>query len=123
MLTMEALNAYGADAKEGLTRCFGSEAFYLDLVSKVAGDQKFDRLFDAVARRDLIAAGRLADALRETVGNLSLTPMVDLLDKMSFGLRLQGDNAVLDHQAGQLRQSLETLRAIIGGPEGEGTRN
>ena len=114
---MDALNAYGADTNAGLLRCAGNEAFYLDLVGKVAGDQKFDKLLDAVARRDLIAAGRLADALRETVGNLSLTPMAELLDGMSFRLRHDGDSAALDRQAGLLQRKLDALRTIVGEPE------
>ena len=38
MLTIEALNAYGADTQAGLRRCLGDESFYLGLVEMLVCD-------------------------------------------------------------------------------------
>ena len=75
MLTIERLNAYGADTREGLARCFGKEAFYLRLVGMVPGDKNFARLSDALGAGDLDAAFEAAHALKGSVGNLSITPI------------------------------------------------
>ena len=32
MLTIETLNGFGADTREGLGRCMGNEAFYFRLI-------------------------------------------------------------------------------------------
>ena len=35
MITIEKLNAFGANAAEGLARCFGNESLYLKLVATI----------------------------------------------------------------------------------------
>ena len=38
MITIEKLNAFGANTAEGLGRCFGNEALYLKLVATIPGE-------------------------------------------------------------------------------------
>ena len=44
MLTIDALKALGADTEEGLSRCYGNEAFYLRLVGMVKDEKNFSAL-------------------------------------------------------------------------------
>ena len=57
MLTIEKLREFGADTREGLTRCMNNEAFYLRLVGMCAKDGNFTKLYDALAAGDLCLAG------------------------------------------------------------------
>ena len=75
MITIDSLAAYGADTKEGLTRCMNNESFYLRMVKMIPGDENFGKLFDAVGRGDLDAAFEAAHALKGPTGNLALTPL------------------------------------------------
>ncbi len=44
MLTIEKLNEYGANTKEGLERCMNKEDFYFRLIDKAINDDSFIRL-------------------------------------------------------------------------------
>ena len=50
MLSIEALQSYGANVQEGLGRCLNNEAFYLRLVKMAAQDDHFQKL-DLACRR------------------------------------------------------------------------
>ena len=75
MLTIETLQKFGADTKEGLGRCMNNEGLYLKLVGMVLGDAGFGKLKDALAAGDVQAAFEAAHALKGVLGNLSLTPL------------------------------------------------
>ena len=75
MITIEKLNAFGANTAEGLARCFGNEALFLKLVATIPGEGNFDKLKDSIAAKDLKAAFEAAHALKGVLGNLSLTPL------------------------------------------------
>ena len=75
MITIEKLNAFGANTAEGLARCFGNEALYLKLVATIPGEGNFDKLKDSIAAKDLKTAFEAAHALKGVLGNLSLTPL------------------------------------------------
>lgn len=77
MITIDKLNAFGADTAEGLGRCYGNEALYLRLVNMVLNEQNFDRLKSSVDAGDLDGAFEAAHALKGVLGNLSITPMYD----------------------------------------------
>lgn len=84
MITVEKLNAFGANTAEGLARCFGNEALYLKLVATIPNDTTFDKLKDSLADKNLKAAFEAAHALKGVLGNLSLTsiyaPIVEITE-------------------------------------------
>ena len=75
MLTIERLNEYGADTKDGLARCMGNEELYLRLVSSVALQSEFTRLPELIGSGDLKGAFEASHALKGVLGNLALTPL------------------------------------------------
>ncbi|MBR2802918.1 MAG: Hpt domain-containing protein [Erysipelotrichaceae bacterium] len=77
MLSIEKLREYGADVDEGLTRCLGNEAFYLQLCGMMLKDDNLQKLEEALAANDLDKAFEAAHALKGVAGNLSLTPIYE----------------------------------------------
>ena len=91
MLTVAALNEFGADTKEGLTRCMNNEAFYLRPVGKGIKDASFEKLAAAVAAGDKKAGVEAAHALKGICANLSLTPLTKPVSEMTELLRAGAD--------------------------------
>lgn len=97
MLTVEKLNEYGADTKQGLARCANNETLYLRLVSITVQELSSGTLGDALETGDLEKAYYIAHKLKGGVNNLSLTPIAEPLCKLTDLLRNQtpGDYAAL----------------------------
>lgn len=112
MITIEKLNAYGADTKDGLTRCMGMEEFYLKLVESMLNDPNFDKLEAAVEAEDMKSAFEAAHALKGTLGNLSLTPLLDPVVQLTE--RFRGAEAPVDVSdlMPVFREALEGFRAL-----------
>ena len=91
MITIEKLNEFGADTAEGLARCFGNEALYLQLVNMLPGEKSFAALEQATADGDLTAAFEAAHALKGVTGNLSLTPLYEKASALTELLRAKKD--------------------------------
>lgn len=87
MLTIEKLNAFGADTKTGLGRCMNNEAFYLRLVGMALQDANFEALRAAIAADDLDAAFEASHALKGVLANLSLDPVLKPASEMCELLR------------------------------------
>ena len=87
MITIEKLNAFGADTADGLGRCFGNEALYLKLVATIPSESNFDKLQSALAAGDLESAFLAAHALKGVLGNLSLTPLYQKVIEITELLR------------------------------------
>lgn len=87
MVTIEKLNAFGADTAEGLARCYGNEALYLKLIGMVVKEENFNRLESTIAANDLDGAFEAAHALKGVLGNLSLTPMFEKSSEITELLR------------------------------------
>ena len=87
MITIDKLNAFGADTEEGLARCFGNEALYLKLVNMICEEGNFEKLRSALDAGDLDAAFEAAHALKGVLGNLSLTPMYNKSVELTEMLR------------------------------------
>lgn len=87
MITIEKLNSFGANATEGLARCFGNEALFLKLVMTIPDDAVFDRLKQKLETKDLDGAFEAAHALKGVLGNLSLTPLYTLAVEITELLR------------------------------------
>ena len=89
MISIENLQANGADIKTGLSRCVGKEDLYLKLVGMGLGDAKFEELGSALTQNDFSRAFELCHALKGVIGNLALTPLYEALSAMTEKLRNQ----------------------------------
>jgi HPt (histidine-containing phosphotransfer) domain-containing protein len=87
MLTLEGLQAFGADTKDGMARCMNNEAFYLKMVEKSVADSSYTKLKEAIGANDLDAAFEAAHALKGVLGNLALTPILNPVSEMTELLR------------------------------------
>ena len=86
-MTIEDLQAFGANTQEGVARCFGKTDFYLRLVKTVPAEPNFDKLDEAIKAGDYHTAFESAHALKGVLGNLSLTPLFDPISEMTEQLR------------------------------------
>ncbi len=86
-MTLESLNAYGANTAEGLARCMNNEPFYLRIVGMVLADKAFTALQEAVDAGNAHAAFEAAHALKGTTGNVSLTPLYEPISTLTELLR------------------------------------
>jgi len=91
MLTIDALNQFGCNTDDGLSRCMGNEAFYFKLIGKVIDDKNFQMLEDAVASKDLDKAFDAAHSLKGVLGNLALTPVYQPVYEITELLRERKD--------------------------------
>ena len=87
MITIEKLQEFGVDTKEGLTRCMNMEAFYFKMIKMGLSDNHFDSLGDSIAAGNIEEAFEAAHALKGVIGNLALTPIYEPLAEMTEMLR------------------------------------
>jgi len=113
MLSVEALNNFGAKTQEGLARCLGQEEFYLRLVKSALDSVDFDKLSAALAEDDLDTAFEKAHALKGVLGNLALTPMFEVAQEMTELLRTRTktDYTEYNEKLNAMRQELRSLYA------------
>ena len=86
-MTVEQLKAIGCNTSEGLGRCMNNEAFYLMLVNKFIATTDLSKLENALKSNDLDTAFKEAHSLKGVAGNLSLTPLFNVLVEMVEPLR------------------------------------
>ncbi|MBE8953488.1 MAG: Hpt domain-containing protein [Quinella sp. 1Q7] len=91
MLTIEKLQSYGVNTKEGLARCLGKEAFFFRMLGLGLKNAAFDKLGENLAAGNLDEAFEQAHALKGVVGNLALTPIYNPLAEMTEMLRAKKD--------------------------------
>ena len=91
MLTIEALQAFGADTKTGLSRCMNNESFYFRMIRMILTDKNFEKLSAALAEGDLETAFEAAHTLKGVLGNLSLTPLYSPVAELTEHLRARKD--------------------------------
>ena len=111
MLTIEKLQAFGANTAEGLSRCFGNTDLYLRLVSMVIEEENFSRLEQVAASGDLQRAFEAAHALKGVLGNLSLTPLYEPIVEITELLRVKAD-ADYNARIRTLLQKRDALRDL-----------
>ena len=87
MLTIENLRKYGANVDEGLQRCVNNEQLYLTLVNRFLDQNTFPDLKAAIQDHDLEKAFHIAHSLKGVIGNLSLSPLYDVIYQMTELLR------------------------------------
>ncbi|MBE5845002.1 MAG: Hpt domain-containing protein [Butyrivibrio sp.] len=87
MVTIDLLNEFGADTKEGLARCLDDEEFYLDLIPEALDRTRYEEIEKHLNENNLSAAFEAAHALKGVVGNLALTPIYEPVSEMTELLR------------------------------------
>ena len=87
MLTLEKLDEFGVDTKEGLTRCMNNQKFYFRMISMGLSNDSFEKLGKALEENNLEEAFEAAHALKGVLGNLALTPIYKPLSEMTEMLR------------------------------------
>ncbi|MBQ6353455.1 MAG: Hpt domain-containing protein [Lachnospiraceae bacterium] len=111
MVTIDNLAELGADVEDGVARCMGKEDFYLKLVNMVVADDGYERLKAALEAHDLDEAFERAHALKGTIANVSLTPLLEPISAMTEQLRNRNDidySDLLD----KMFEELDKLRAL-----------
>ena len=111
MLTIDALNKFGANTQEGMGRCFGNEEFYLKLVKTVPAEPNFDNLSEALKSGDMDKAFEHAHALKGVLANLSLTPIYTPVAEITEKLRA-GEKADYDTLLKEVLNKRDELKAI-----------
>ena len=87
MLTVEKLDRYGADTKEGISRCVNLTDFYLELVNSSIDDSQIEMLEKSLSQGDLDKAFECAYGLKVVYANLALTPILKPVSEMTELLR------------------------------------
>ena len=111
MITIDNLAELGADVEDGVARCMGKEDFYLKLVNMVVADDGYERLKAALEAHDLDEAFERAHALKGTIANVSLTPLLEPISAITEQLRNRSDvdySGLVD----KMFEELDKLRAL-----------
>lgn len=87
MINVENLKSWGANTEEALKRCMNNEAVYLKLIEMFLANNSFNELKEALASDDLEKAFHASHALKGVLGNLSLTPLYDIIFETTELLR------------------------------------
>ena len=87
MLTMEILNKYGANTKDGIKRCANNEALYLKLVNTIPSNPSFNLLYESINNNNLDEAFQYAHGLKGILSNLSLDPILKPIIEITEHLR------------------------------------
>lgn len=111
MITIDNLAELGADVEDGVARCMGKEDFYLKLVNMVVADDGYERLKAALEAHDLDEAFERAHALKGTIANVSLTPLLEPISAMTEQLRNRNDIDYSDLLE-KMFEELDKLRAL-----------
>ena len=110
-MTVEQLKALGCNTSEGLQRCMNNESFYLMLVNKFIATTDLSKLEDALNNGDLDTAFKEAHSIKGVCGNLSLTPMFNVLVEMVEPLRTK---VVMDYSPlfNELKRLFDELKSL-----------
>lgn len=87
MITIEKLQEFGVDTKEGLTRCMNNQNFYFKMLKMGLSNDMFEKLEKALTEKNSEEAFEAAHALKGVLGNLALTPIYTPLAEMTEMLR------------------------------------
>lgn len=112
MLTIEKLTQYGANTEEGLTRCMNMTEFYLKMVGKAVDGAHLEDLEAAINSGDLNRAFELAHAQKGVFANLSLTPLLEPVSKMTELLRAGTETDYTPYLT-EAKTQLEKLQALM----------
>ena len=113
MLTVDGLREFGANVDEGVTRCAGKEELYIKLVGRIPADKSFEALPEAIEKGDLDGAFEYAHGLKGVLANLSLTPILEPVERITESLRSRTDRDYSDDLAemAEAKKKLDELCA------------
>ena len=114
MLTLDQLNAFGADTSEGLARCMNNEAFYLKMIGMGLADERFETMKGVLEAKDYDTAFEMAHALKGVIGNLALTPIYGPMSEMTELLRAKVEDADYLSYYNQVKEQRDKLLAMMG---------
>ena len=100
------------NTKEGLERCLNNEDFYLRLVNKALNDDSYFKLKEELENKNLDEAFKIAHSLKGVIGNLSLTPMYEIIYELTERLRKKEDIDYSNYLEGLFRIREELLKII-----------
>ena len=112
MITIEQLEAFGANTKEGLERCLNDEGFYLSLIPSALDGSSYEGLEKALANKDLESAFEAAHALKGVLGNLALTPIYEPMSEITELLRAKTDTDYSE-LLNRVKEKREALAALL----------
>lgn len=81
------LTTAGIDVDSAMERFMGSEALFARLMKKFLEDTNFDKLTDALSAGDMEEALKASHSLKGVCGNLSMTPLFELLSRQVLAFR------------------------------------
>lgn len=87
MITIPGLKELGCNVEEGLQRCMNNADFYLMLVNKALKDENIINLKNAINSGDYQKGFEVSHAMKGVYGNLSLTPLFNLVVEICEHLR------------------------------------
>ena len=87
MITLEKLNAWGADTNTGIKRCANNTNLYLKLVNMVPSNDSFKKLEEAINLNNYDDAFQAAHGLKGILSNLELTPLLNPVKEITELLR------------------------------------
>ena len=114
MLTLEQLNEFGADTKEGLARCMNNEDFYLKMITMGLSDERFETMKDVIEAKDFETAFEMAHALKGVLGNLALSPIYDPMSEMTELLRAKVEDADYMSYYNSVKSQRDKLMEMMG---------
>lgn len=97
---------------EGLERCLNNEEFYLRLVNKALNDDSYLKLKEEIDNKKLDEAFKIAHSLKGVLGNLSITPMYEIIYELTELLRRKEDIDYSNYLEGLFRIREELLNII-----------
>jgi len=110
-LTIDTLKEFGANVKDGMTRCLNDEAFYLEMVRMALEEGTYKKLSDAVGTGDRKAVFEAAHALKGVLANVALTPLYDVATEITE-LARAGEDADYPAKLEQLMELRGALAAL-----------
>lgn len=110
---LSELDAWGCDVTGAMNRCFGDREFYLKWVSEFITDSGFEKLDNALERKDYAAAFQAAHGLKGDSGMLGLTPLLHAVRSIVEDLRKEEPAACLDTDYEIMKAEYEKLVNIV----------
>ena len=98
-----ALEQWGVDVSGARERFLEDDGLYIRCLRRFAGEQTMDRLEDAIRRNDLEGAYEMAHLIKGTTGTLNLTPLYDMVCKVTHRL-LHNDMEGFEEDYGRMRE-------------------
>lgn len=89
MISIDKLNIFGCNTKDGLERCMNDENFYLKLVKSLMKDMQLEKLKEELINNNLDEAFKISHSLKGVYGNLAITPVYEKLRDLTEYLRFK----------------------------------